>query len=296
VKIYFRILGIRPIKLLLAIVISIMIVNIYLNHNTYGYYNKIATIKLPNFLSYNITNLIITTVSGDKRYEDSFLSDLYKDLQITHLLVLSGSNLVIVIQLISIFFKKNSFSSYIIFLLTLILYFCYTNYLHPIARALIFMILYEFISCFGIKNSSLLTTSMLLFFSINFYFLLGESLSFLLSATFAILIVLYNKIFQNFTSLHPILSKFVIFPVYMSLSSIPVNLYFFNSVNFLRIFISNLFITPFYDLFCFVMYIIYILIFIPFDLSTIIHPLYVLIFLFLRYLVYINELLSIYNV
>lgn len=293
---YYRLIRLFSINKILAVLLFIMIINTSINTGTIGYYNKIIDFKLTKILSNKVISLIITTVSGDKRYEDKNLVKIFRELQILHLLVLSGSNIVILVQFISGLLKKNTFTSFIVYILAIYLYFCYVGYLHPVARAFIFMTLYEFIYCFGLKESRIILGILFIFIIITGYFLFNESKSFLLSGIFAYTIFLYNIFFSSLSLKHPYVSKFIIFPFFMTFASIPVHLFFFDSLNITRILISNIFISPIYEFIAFFMYLIYLLSLFQYDFSFLILQLSYFVSFFLNYLVFINNLLPIYNI
>jgi predicted membrane metal-binding protein len=214
-------------------------------------------------LSENLTNLIITTVTGDKNYESAYLKNLYKELQILHLLVLSGSNLVIFSQFFSFLYKRDSLSYFINQLLANIVYFCYIGFLHPVARALIFMQLFTFLDSFGMKSMTLYKILTLSVCSVLFYIFSDFSVSFLLSFIFSTIVVFYNTISSKLIRSKNYIFKVFIFGVYMTAATIPINLFFFKNINILQNLVSNLFLTPFYDFFVLIMYVIYFLSFFP---------------------------------
>lgn len=223
-----------------------------------GYYNKIFESRNVKLLSNEYISLIILITTGDTRYETEFLKSLFKELNIIHLLVLSGSNLVIFIQFFSIFESRNSKSFFVIKSIVVLSYLRYTNFLHPLARAFIFMLLYDFIKINGFKAEfkayflTLLSISILIAWYLNF------SYSFLISMIFAISILAYNELTLRL-SLHSHPASFFIFHIYMSIFSSFVTIIFFNDSNFLRTLLSNILIVSLFDFFVLIFYSYYFL-------------------------------------
>ena len=57
-------------------------------------YNQGKFLELRQFLDNKSTSLILQTVTGDKRYRNEELISLYKNLQIIHILIISGGGIV----------------------------------------------------------------------------------------------------------------------------------------------------------------------------------------------------------
>ena len=261
ISIFKVIKGVSEVKI--ALVVIILLVSLAFSNYNSGFYNKIFYLKNHELLSETLTNLIITTVTGDKNYESAYLKNLYKELQILHLLVLSGSNLVIFSQFFSFLYKRDSLSYFINQLLANIVYFCYIGFLHPVARALIFMQLFTFLDSFGMKSMTLYKILTLSVCSVLFYIFSDFSVSFLLSFIFSTIVVFYNTISSKLIRSKNYIFKVFIFGVYMTAATIPINLFFFKNINILQNLVSNLFLTPFYDFFVLIMYVIYFLSFFP---------------------------------
>jgi hypothetical protein len=275
---------------ILAITTILVIVSCITQNIDYVYYNEIYKIKNSKFLSSNSIDLIILTVTGDKKFKNNFLSNEYKDLQIIHLLVLSGSNISILCHFISLIKKRDSLSSLFLILLSVTSYYCYIKYLHPVARALIFLSLYEYLLNRGYKYNS----SFLFFFgtalAIPVFIYLDLSLSFLLSFIFSSLIFIYSLLYSEFQYKNPFLSKFLLFPIFMTVMSLPINFYFFNTSDIKASFVSNLLIVPFYDLLVFLMYSLYFLGFLDLPLSALFLLIDRALIIFIEFLKVLNSL------
>ena len=272
-----------------------MLVGIAVNNQSYRYYNEIYKSKNEELLSENTISLIILTTTGDKKFLNSFLNEIYKELNITHLLVLSGSNLVIFSSFFSLFLYRNRLSSLFIIVLALLVYFCYISFLHPVARALVFMLFYEYIIFFGLKYSRHIVILMISILCLLVLFLLDFSNSFLLSLLFSILIVIYNFVSSPNNRVSSTLLKNFLFPFYMTITSAPIQLYFFGIFNFRISLFSNLLIVSSYDYLVFLLYFSYFIGFID-PLSVFFLPLVdSLINFYLKYLSYLLYLIRIYN-
>lgn len=196
-------------------------------------------------------------VSGDKRFETSLLIKLFKENQILHLLVLSGGNIAILIHFMEYSKTRNSLS-YIFFKILLVCeYFVFTAYQHPVARALLFMILDEFVYILGFKICKVFQIKFLLILSVITFFCLNFSLSFALSAYFAMTILIYNILIEEF-----LVSRFfkrLFFPIYMTAVTAPIALLIFKDFNPITSLRSNFLLLPIFEIIIFLSYFIYFL-------------------------------------
>lgn len=270
-------------KNILAVIVSILILNNTVANNNIGFYNEIYIFKNKDLLSDINIGLIIATVTGDTIILDKGIEKLYKNLQISHLLVLSGSNLIILCHFI--FFKNNT-SFYIIKNMILYLYLSFVNFLHPLSRAFFFMIFYDIVFYNGFALNFYNKVICLALVSIAGYVYFDLSMSFLLSTLFSFIIIFYDYFFNK---LIPWKQK-LIFPFYMSAISLPIQIYFFKSWDFKTLLISNLLITPIYDVTVFLMYFAYFVGFID-HINNLLLP-YINIFItkFISYIYFINQI------
>ncbi len=290
-----KILKINYQNTILAIVLSIMLILTVTGNYTYVYYNNLFKFQNENLLSDMSIDMIIVTVTGDKNFLNNELESIYKDLYIIHLLVLSGSNLFIFNTFMSLFVRRDKNSYFVILLLAILNYYCYIYYLHPVARALIFMTIADLITFKGLKSSPYFVIILKVVLCFMAFVYLQFSISFLLSFLFSLLITFYHSIFSFRSKVFNILSSFILFPVFISIFSIPIQLYFFSDYNLKISLFSNILIASVYDYIVFVCYLAY---FIGFNepLSMSVLPILdAILKLFFSYLSYIHYLIKLYN-
>lgn len=222
------------------------------NPSLYRYYNKIIENHLLNSMDKEAVSIIILTVSGDKNYLNKEMKDVYSSNYMLHLLVLSGSNLYVMINFIEFFIFKNSKSSYLIKLALIYYYLLFTNLPHPLARASLFMMITDISHFWGYKLKNSFLFIFLISISIFFNYIFDFSLSFTLSAYFALSVMLYNRYLILQSKIH----NFLYFNLYMTVISIPTIL-FFKSYSPLKAMIIGLFTTLTYDFLVFPSYLIY---------------------------------------
>ena len=242
--------------LLSLIVLSMLIVNIRNSKFVYDY-NKNLETSLSKYLSQRSTALIILIVSGDKYYLTPNLKSLFTENQILHLLVLSGGNLVILIHFLGVFIYRNSLSYFVFKYLFLIEYFVFTQLQHPLARAIIFILLNDIYNLWGFRYQLKYKYLMLLSASSVFILLFGFSLSFSLSLYFALAISIYSDFIKPFL----VISRFVnffVYSIYVTLVTTPLILVF-KDTNILRSLFSNFLIVPIFELIIPICYFVYFL-------------------------------------
>lgn len=273
---------------LIAVMLVTLIIGAVGKNINLEYYNKIFKLKNTKNLSEVSISLIILSVSGDQNFNNYELSRLYKNLQIVHLLVLSGSNISVLRHFISLFQYKSKTSSFIILFLAMTLYYCYISYLHPVARALIFLLLYEYFSNQGVKANSTFLFLIGTLLCIPPFVFFNFSQSFLLSYLFFLLIFVFNTLSKNICIKNPFISKYLLFPVYMSTASLPISYFFFGKVDFFTSLISNTLVVPFYDFLVYLFYLFYFLGFtsISLELPTLLMDKLILFFLSLLRILY----------
>lgn len=270
---------------ILAILYIILLIMVLGNNWYSDYYNKIFKYRNNNILSLEYLSLIIATVTGDQNALNSKIKILYADLQIKHLLVLSGSNLLIFHRFI--YFRKYIFklSYFLTYYFILFSYLFFVDFLHPITRAFIFMLIQDFIMSLGFKVPYLIKIYALLIITVILYYLLDYSNSFLLSAIYYFLITIYMVNSPKSTILNKLL-----FPFYMTIASIPIHYFFFGEINLRSLLLSNLLIVPIYDIFVFIMYLTYIIGFYPYHINPLLILSQYLYDYFFRYLEFINNI------
>jgi len=241
-------------RVILAIVFITMLISVW-GYNSYSHsYNKIIQKNYSKYLSHDTLSLIILMTTGDLNFKNNKLNELFSKNQIIHLLVLSGSNLVIVNLFLSQTLARNSYSYIVLNYSFLLLFFSYTLYLHPIARALLFMFLADLHTFFGFKFNFLRKVFWTVIITLISMLLLNFSLSFLLSSYFALSIIIFSKIFKRLKSL----PKAALFPFYMTIISVPT-MFLFNSFDFRISLLSNYLVVPIFEIFSFYSYLFYLL-------------------------------------
>lgn len=249
VKVYLR-------KLIFICIVTILSITTYLNttqfRGTYRHYNKNLEHNLKNLSSENPINLVILTVSGDKNYLTRDLKSIYYSNNIMHLLVLSGSNISILIMFIELFKKRYAINNVVFKNFVIFNYFVFTNYQHPLARAYLFMTVVDIVQTSGLKISLLRKTLILLSLSSIVFLYLNFSLSFLLSVYFSICILFFQKLTINYNTI----VRYLVFNTCMTVCSIPL-MYVFGYFSILKSLLSNL-VTGFsYDFIVLASYIVY---------------------------------------
>jgi len=222
----------------------------------YRFYNKNLYYISKEFLSDNTISMIVLLVSGDKFYLNNYLKKSFTENQIIHLLVLSGSNLIILIQFLTLLIDKERFSFLVIKYIILLSYLAFTSYPHPLARAFIYMSFADLISFNGFKSCRTRYFAILVFFSFLLGFYLGYSMSFLLSSIYSLSILLFNI----FTNIKRRFIRFLVFNCYISLVTSLVCSLFNLKNDFTRTFISSFIITPFFDFYVYQAYVSYLII------------------------------------
>jgi len=240
--------------------------------------------------------LIILTVTGDEKYDKGEIKYQYLYLQILHLLVLSGSNIIILYQFFSLFEIRNRFSYIFIKYLALITYLCYVSYLYPVARAIIFNLIYDIIILNGFKSNFKILILIYSFTCFIIYYRNQFPTSLLLSYLFSLSLLLFNQYSLKISKLLSIrFIRFLVFTFYMTIVSTAISYFFFSNFSVTRSFISNIFIVPAYDFFVLVMYLAYFLGFIPFLNTALLPVLGFIIVILLTYLDYLSLIFKSYN-
>jgi predicted membrane metal-binding protein len=241
-------------RVILAMVFSTMLIRMVGFKNNSESYNKIIRNSYSNYLSPDTLSLIILMTTGDLNFKNNKLNEIFMKNQIIHLLVLSGSNLIIVSLFLSPFISKNSYSYIVLNYSYLGLFFVYTSYLHPVARALLFMSLNDLQTILGLKFNFYKKLLLTFIITLMGMLILNFSISFALSSYFALSIIVFSQISKRLRSL----LKTLLFPIYMTIVSIPTIL-LFNSFDFKISLLSNYLVVPIFEFFSFYSYLFYIL-------------------------------------
>ena len=157
------------------------------------------------------------------------------------------------------------------------------------------MTITEFIIFKGYKSSSPIVIFSIITACLVAFIYFQFSNSFLLSFLFSFLIILYNSFFSFKSRIASLLSSFIFFPFFITISSFPIQAYFFNDYNLKVSLVSNVLIASIYDYVVFICYFAYFIgFFDPLSRHTL--PLVnVILIIFMNYLSYIHNFIRIYN-
>ncbi len=249
------------------------------NIEIYGrMFNQFKNHELTNIFGEKKRSLILLTVTGDKRYKNKEIEEEYKNLQIIHVLVISGGNIIILLQFIHIFIGRKSKTSMIMSLLFIYLYGKLISFPETLIRALESLFLFSIMDTYGLKKSGVTTLLItIIAFTITFFTLnLGNS--FKLSAIYSTVIALVSGFCLGRCRIGVI--RFLILNLLLTLTSAII--FEFRSFSVIcTSFIANLFISLVYDFAIYLAYIIYFLPlrFIPTNVTTLISYLLDIVFL-----------------
>ena len=198
-----------------------------------------------NYTSKEVISMVILITTGDEKYKSKNLSNLFKETQIIHLLVISGSNIIVFLQFINIFIVRKRKINYVISILMILTYLKYTGYPQTLLRALISYSLSEILSYKGLRFS----TSAYLFITVSLllltYIIGSLGTSFYLSACYSVAIIIFNRLLIRDQDTNK-LTKFLIFNIYITAVSYFL---FYNYHNFssCNSFVANIFITTLFE-------------------------------------------------
>ena len=258
------------------------------NHNTFYIMNanSIKVIDKRINIFYKIKNYIYERcndlkssgyikafILGDKSSIDEY--SLYQANGVSHLFALSGMHIGLLTGILLFLLKKYSKRNFLI-ILFLIFYLIITIESASLLRSIVFYIMLKINKKFNLdistKNILLLTISILIIYNP----LIIMDMSFEYSAIVTYGLVVYTKYFKKNYFVNLFITSLIAF-----LFSLPITVYYNYKINMLSI-ISNLFVVPL------VSFIIY-----PLSLITFIIPyLDSILFILLRLLILINNLLS----
>lgn len=216
--------------------------------------NQEKQLALKDKLEKDLINLIFLTVTGDKSFSSKYLNQTYKELQIIHLLVISGSNISVFLMFTYIFIGRKNMKGYLLRQMIVILYAKFIGFPEPFIRAITSTFITDLISSKGIKASIVRELFFVVLVSYIVYILSKSGTSFVLSLIFSVAITIFNRVVKN--SSRPKFINFMLFSLYMTGVTFIVSLWFFE-VNICQSLISNVLITPFYDVVTVTSYIVY---------------------------------------
>lgn len=241
------------------IYVIFLIIFIYINNSPLETYGKIFNQSKENdfnsFLKKEEKDLVILTVTGDQRYKNANLQKLYKDLQIIHVLIISASNILLLLNFIHIFIYRKNKTSYFVTLIFIYLYGRLISFPETFLRSIQTIAVNQINNNLGLKFSKIRQITILVFIYLLTFNLgkLGDSykLSSIYSTIIMISTTLSKKIFRS-----KALEFFFLASNLTITSSIIFNLTHYSSI--CTTFIANIFITITYDFAIYLSYITYL--------------------------------------
>lgn len=253
-------------------------------------YNQNKVEELGQYLTQQDVSLILLTVTGDKRFKNHELEKMYREMQIIHILVISAGNINIFLHFIHSFIYRISTSTLFLTIIFIYIYGRFISFPDPFIRALQTIFITHYLKFKGMKISSLKIILFLLITHIITWYYLNLSLSYKLSATYSIAILMIDGVSRkiNLKKLY----RFLFLNILLTfLSSYLFNMYTFSSM--CTSFIANIFITSFYDFAIYLSYSVYLL---PnFTISNMLGQLIKLVFSSLFYIIKVVKELT-YNI
>ena len=218
-------------------------------------YNQYKFNELDRINDSHTVNLILLTVTGDTRYQDKKLEHLFKKLQIIHILVISGSNIAIALYFIQIFIYRKNMNSFILSLFFVYLYGRLISFPETLIRAIETVFLSSLSGNLGLRFSALKRIVIPAIFFCITYYLLDLGGSFILSATYSLVIIVTTLTLTN-NFKNKVVSFLILNLILTTCSGIIFN---YSSISITCIsFIANIFISLAYDYAIVLAYIIYL--------------------------------------
>ena len=241
---------------LVVLLIFLLLVNSYPLQVSGRMYNQYKVQELTKMLGSKEVSLILLTVTGDQRYKNSEISKIYKELQIIHVLVISGSNILIVHHFIHLFIYRKNKTNYLISIIFIYFYGLFISMPETLIRALISLIIIGLINLSGIKINKFKYLLLTLFLFLIIYFWLNLSNSYILSVIYSSVITFHTGICIRRCN-----SNWISFLTLNALLTLTSSIIFqFSSFSIIcTSFIANIFITLVYDIAIYLAYILYLL-------------------------------------
>lgn len=246
---------VKFLKIFIAITFILVIFNIDLFIYT-RIFNQYKNLELSKFLNKKAVSLVIQTVTGDQRFKNKELDKQYKELQIIHILVISGSNITLILGFIHIFIYRKNMTNYIMSLFFILIYGKLIFFPETLIRALQSIAILKINEYKGIKFSNLRSLLILLSTFVLSYFFFKLNNSYILSSIFSIVIFINSNFIAKIVKNKII--RFTLCNLILSLTSAIL----FNMKNFPIIctsFFANIFISLIYDSAILIAYILYIM-------------------------------------
>ena len=219
-------------------------------------YNQGKFLELRQFLDNKSTSLILQTVTGDKRYRNEELIGLYKNLQIIHILIISGGNIVIILKFIHIFIYRKSMISLILSIIFIYSYGKIISFPETLVRAIQTTFLTKLVECFGVKFSTLRSSLITAFTFVFTFFIFNLGDSYKLSAIYSLVILFNSEVVKK-----KLRNNFLIFIISNTILT-ATSSYVFRFDKFsvtCTSFFANILINLLYDYAIYLAYVLYIL-------------------------------------
>ena len=225
--------------------------NVYMRaFNQYKYEN------ISNSTNKKTADLVLLTVTGDERYKNYYLTSTYKNLQIIHLLVISGSNISILLSLVNLFIYRKNMKIYLFSLVFIYIYGKLIFFPETILRAFQTLVICNFSKHLGMKVNQLLIFLTTLI--VAFLTLITGNVGFSYQLSF----IFFSLIFFNSNYLEPLIgSKIISFLTTTAIMTVASTI-LFNKPSFsinCTSYIANIFITYIYEFAIKLAYITYFL-------------------------------------
>jgi len=244
---------------LITLLITILIIakiNLYPIETLGRIHNQYLEKQYSKMFDSMTKSLILLTVTGDKRYKNKELENIYKELQIIHILVISAGNILLFLNFIHLFIYRIKATNLLMTLIFIYFYGRFISMPETFIRAIQTIFITQFLSTVGLKISKTrLFLILVCIYTLTFYFLdLGES--YRLSAIYSSVILISN----NLSSVYRIsnIPSFLILQFLLTLtSSILFSLDRFSII--CTSFLANIFISLLYDIAIYLAYVTYLL-------------------------------------
>lgn len=216
------------------------------NNLFYKIRNSLFNILNNNLNKWN-ASFLYSLLTGDRRYINSYLYNLYQTNQTSHLLALSGLHIGIIVNFLFFILKRFIYNKKLIYFIIaffIIAFGFFTEFPYSVIRAIIMFLLIIFI----LFSERKLEPSKFLFSLIFFGFLLIgnqiSSISFILSisAIYSIFIIFnsFKKIYSKFLKFENIILDLFLVSFSITFFQSVIVLHFFKSFNFLSFLINPL--------------------------------------------------------
>ena len=233
--------------------------NIVLINKNRNLFYKLKTFLLKRINKSKKSEYLKTFILGDSRYIKSNIIESYRTNGISHLFSVSGMHITLLSSIILFLLNKikKSNYNYIIVILFLIIFTFLTNFTPSVIRASMLFIVITLNKFLKLNLSTLKILIFILLINLNVNPYNIYNIGFQFSYVVTFFLILFNKIINNYNNY---ISKIFFTSLISFLSSVPIMINNFFSINLLTI-INNIIFVPFVSLIVF-----------PFSLIVLIIP------------------------